>query len=101
MMRKQKKMDKSNSILPILKYGNSILRRPVKNITNFTSLPVMAKKMFNTMYEEGGIGLAANQVGWSLNLLVLDASNIDDNIDYGPYVFINTKIINIEGSVNF
>ena len=32
---------------------------------------------------------------------VLDANNIDDNIDHGSYVFINSTITHIEGSVIF
>ena len=92
-------MIKNNSILPVIKYGDPILRKPVKDITDFTSLPNMAKQMFNTMYEESGIGLAANQVGWSLNLLVFDTSNIDQEEDSKPYILINSKIIKTKGSI--
>ena len=92
-------MIKNNSILPVIKYGDPILRKPVKDISDFTSLPNLAKQMFNTMYEESGIGLAANQVGWSLNLLVFDTSNIDQEEDSKPYILINSKIIKIKGSI--
>ena len=100
-MKNQIQTTKSNSILTIVKYGDPILRKKVKDITDFTSLPDMIEKMFNTMHEEDGIGLAANQVGWSLNLLILDTSNLEDN-EYGePYIFINSKIINTEGEIIF
>ena len=97
-MKTQKQIKKSNSILPIVKYGDPILRKPVEDIIDFRSLSNMSKQMFNTMYEENGIGLAANQVGWSINLLVLDANNIEEEVDSKPYVFINSKIIQTEGS---
>ena len=92
-------MIKADSILPIVKYGNPILRKQVEDITDFTSLSDMTVQMFNTMYKESGIGLAANQVGWSLNLLVLDTSNLEDEEDSEPYIFINSKITKTEGAI--
>ena len=59
----------------------------------------MTEKMFNTMYEEYGIGLAANQVGWSINLLILDTSNLEGEEDSEPYIFINSKLIKTEGEI--
>ena len=99
MMRNHLPMTKSDSILPIVKYGDPVLRKPVKDISDFISLPDITEQMFNTMYHEGGIGLAANQVGLSLNLLILDTSNVDDEEDNSPYIFINSKIIKTEGTI--
>ena len=98
-MKKQTKITKSNSILSIVKYGDPILRKKVEDITDFTPLPDMTEQMFNIMYNENGIGLAANQVGWSLNILVLDTSSIEGEEDSKPSIFINSKIINTEGSI--
>ena len=100
-MKNQTQTTKSNSILSIVKYGDPILRKKVEDITDFTSLPDMIEKMFNTMHEEDGIGLAANQVGWSLNLLVLDTSNLEGEEDGEPYILINSKIIKTEGEIVF
>ena len=80
-MKLQTQTTKSNSILSIVKYGDPILRKRVEDITDFTSLPDMTEQMFNAMYEGNGIGLAANQVGWSLNLLILDTSSLDGEED--------------------
>jgi len=88
----------ANPILKIFKYGDPILRKKVEDITDFTKLPHLVEQMFNTMYEEHGIGLAANQVGYSLNLLVLDTSCLEGEEDSKPYIFINSKIIESEGS---
>ena len=46
--------------------------------------------MYKTMVKEHGIGLAANQIGWSLNLMVIDTSNYEEEGD--TYVFINSEI---------
>ena len=98
-MKNKLQATKSNSILSIVKYGDPILRKKVRDITDFTSLPNMTEQMFNAMYEENGIGLAANQVGWSLNILVLDTSSIEGEEDSKPYSFINSKIIKTEGAI--
>jgi len=88
----------TKQILNVLKYGNPLLRKKVQDVVDFTNLPNLVVQMFNTMHEEGGIGLAANQIGHSLNLLVLDTSKLEDEEDANPYILINTKIIGSNGS---
>ena len=44
--------------------------------------------MIQTMYDNNGIGLAANQVGYNRKIFVMDVSNEKDN----PQVFINPEI---------
>ena len=88
----------ANPILKIFKYGDPILRKKVEDVIDFTKLPHLVEQMFNTMYEEHGIGLAANQVGYSLNLLVLDISCLEGEEDSKPYIFLNSEIIESEGS---
>ena len=87
--------------LKILKYGDPILRKKVEDISDFTNLPYLVEQMFNTMHQESGIGLAANQVGYSLNLLVLDISNLEGEEDRKPYILINTEIIGFNDSLGF
>ncbi|MBC8257074.1 MAG: peptide deformylase [Candidatus Marinimicrobia bacterium] len=84
--------------LQILKYGDPILRKKVENVSDFRNIPDLVEQMFNTMHEESGIGLAANQVGYSLNLLILDTSCLEGEEDTKPYILINTEIIGSEGS---
>ena len=60
--------------------------------------------MIQTMYENNGIGLAANQVGYNRRIFVMDTSNERDN----PQVFINPivrsknniKMTDIEGCLS-
>ena len=81
--------------LPIFKYGSSILRKKARTIKDFTIIPEMVKKMFVTMKAEHGIGLAANQIGWNLNLLVIDTRSYEE--EGKQYIFLNAEIIHSEG----
>ena len=93
--------EQSKRTLPILKYGNPLLRKKVKPVLDFHVLPHFVEQMFLSMYEERGIGLAANQVGKSINLIIVDVNNIDGEEISKKYIFINTKIIKTEGSTVF
>ena len=68
------------SVLEVVNYGNPILRKRCKQVTDFSRLSDFIDDMFDTMYEEEGIGLAANQVGVDLNLFIIDISHTDDNL---------------------
>ena len=60
-------------ILRITQYGEPILRKVGKPITEFDeALAELAKDMVDTMYEEEGIGLAAQQVDRALQICVID-----------------------------
>jgi peptide deformylase len=66
-------------ILPILQYGDPILRakgKPIEKIDDH--IRELAANMIETMYAANGIGLAAQQVGEALQLTVLDISQIED-----------------------
>jgi peptide deformylase len=60
-------------ILRVTQYGEPILRKVGKPITKFDdSLAELADDMVDTMYDEEGIGLAAQQVDRALQLCVID-----------------------------
>ena len=66
-------------ILPILEYGDPILRakgKPIKNIDD--RIRELAANMIETMHAANGVGLAAQQVGEALQLTVLDVSLVED-----------------------
>ncbi|MBC8214348.1 MAG: peptide deformylase [Candidatus Marinimicrobia bacterium] len=88
------------ALLPLQKYGSSLLRRKTKEVIEFSNLQPLLNDMLETMYQEEGIGLAANQVGINQSLFVVDVSNIEDETDTKPRIFINPKIIDREGSVD-
>ena len=87
------------SVLEVVNYGNPILRKRCNQVTDFSRLSDFIDDMFDTMYEEEGIGLAANQVGVDLNLFIMDISHTDDN-EY-PRIFINGEITSSKGESIF
>ena len=83
------------AVREIVKYGNLILRKQCGDVEDIFSVSPLVEDMFDTMYEEDGIGLAANQIGEDLNLFVIDISHKDEAEK--PRVFINSKIIDKKG----
>ena len=60
-------------ILRVTQYGEPILRKVGKPITEFDgALAELANDMVDTMYDEEGIGLAAQQVDRALQVCVID-----------------------------
>jgi len=89
------------AVLPVVKYGDPILRKKVElmDLTQFEKYTELIDDMYDTMYEEEGIGLAANQVGVDLDLMVIDVTHLEEYENLEPMVFINTEILKEEGSI--
>ena len=74
----------------IIKYPDKFLHEP----TVMVDLPLntdhgsLIKTMIEEMYKNNGVGLAANQIGSSNKIFVIDVSNERNN----PQVFINPVI---------
>jgi len=86
------------AVLPIVKYGDDVLRRPTALVTDIDeSLHTLIDDMIDTMYAAPGVGLAANQVGVSKRLMLIDLS-----VGKRPgelYVCINPQIVETEGMI--
>jgi peptide deformylase len=86
------------AVLPIVKYGADVLRRPTDPIAEIDEpLQKLIDDMIDTMYAAPGVGLAANQVGVSRRLMLIDLS-----VGKRPgelHVFINPQIIAAEGEI--
>ena len=88
--------------LPICTYGNPVLRQKAVEVMSVTpETHELAKEMFETMYAERGVGLAAEQVGRTERMFVVDIPPDSDMGEDGqrenptvemPIVFINPKI---------
>lgn len=62
-------------ILPIVAYGDPVLRKKGEPLTgDYPKLEGLIATMWETMYEASGVGLAAPQVGLSIRLFVVDTS---------------------------
>ncbi len=57
-------------MLPIRLYGDPILRRKARPVTDFSRVPALAEAMLETMFEAGGVGLAGPQVGEARRIFV-------------------------------
>jgi len=65
--------------LPIVKYGNPILRAKGKRIEQVDErIRVLVEDMLETMRAANGVGLAAQQVGAALQLAVVVVSQVED-----------------------
>lgn len=61
-------------ILPIVAYGDTVLRQVTEEIEEGTDISTLISDMFETMYKAKGVGLAAPQIGKALRLFIVDAS---------------------------
>jgi peptide deformylase len=97
-------------ILPIVAYGNPILRKVAHDIDeHYPDLKKLIEDMWETMYASNGVGLAAPQINKSIRLFVIDSSQIFENQeeeDKGKFpdepgikkVFINARIAELNGN---
>ena len=96
-------------ILPILAYGNPVLKKKAKNISNdFIKLNEFIENMWETMNNANGVGLAAPHVGLSFRVFIVDTSPFADSesmnkdefelVSSFKKVFINPVIINETGN---
>jgi peptide deformylase len=90
-------------ILPIIAYGDPVLRKVGDNITkDYPQLDVLLENMWETMYNANGVGLAAPQIGLAIRLFVIDTTPFSEDEDLSEAeqkalkgfkkVFINAQI---------
>jgi len=95
-------------ILPIIAYGDPILRKMGIEIDKeYPELATLITNMKETMYNASGVGLAAPQIGLAIRLFIIDASPFAEDEDLTDEdraalktfnrVFINAQIIKEEG----
>ena len=69
-------------ILPIVAYGNPILRKVGKEIApDYPDLKQLIEDMWETMYNSRGVGLAAPQVNKDIRLFIIDSVQIIENLE--------------------
>ncbi len=95
-------------ILPIVAYGDPVLRKVGKGITkDYPKLDELIINMRETMKNAQGVGLAAPQIGKDIRLFLIDASPFSENEELEEEernflknfnkTFINAQIIEEEG----
>lgn len=84
------------AILPILEWPDKCLRTPTQPVDKITpEIKQLLKDMIDTMYHDKGMGLAANQIGKSLRIFVMDSSPDGKH----PLCFINPEIVEQRGEI--
>ncbi len=83
-------------VFPVVKFGDPILRQKTEPVENIQDAMALVDDMFDTMYEEAGMGLAANQIGVGLNFMVVDISQGEEEDDR-PRIIINSEILDTRG----
>jgi peptide deformylase len=66
-------------ILPIIKYGSSVLRCKASVVGKGDDFKNLSENMFETLKQEQGIGLAGPQVNVLKNLFIIDTTPFPDN----------------------
>ncbi|REL31237.1 peptide deformylase [Thalassotalea euphylliae] len=79
------------TVLSVLRFPDERLRTKAEPVTQVNDeIRKIVDDMFETMYDENGVGLAATQVNIHQRIVVMDCS--DDKSD--PLTLINPEIIN-------
>jgi len=73
-------------------YPDSILHERAKEIKDFTGIHHLVEKMLRTMHDEGGLGLAANQIGVASQVFV--GRSGEEN---GQIIVVNPIIVEANG----
>ena len=95
-------------ILPIVAYGDPVLRKHCAAITkDYPNLDALLENMYETMYASKGVGLAAPQIGLPIRLFLVDASPFSEDEELSEaeqkelasfkQTFINAQIIDENG----
>jgi peptide deformylase len=84
-------------VLPVYVYGSGVLKKEAAPVTkDYPALAQLIADMWDTLYNAGGVGLAAPQVGHIIRLVVIDASAFKDEDPAAngfKRVFINPEIL--------
>ena len=95
-------------ILPIVAYGDPVLRKKGKEIDkDYPNLDALLENMYETMYGAYGVGLAAPQIGLPIRIFLVDASpfaedealSVEEQEQLKDFkrTFINAEILEEEG----
>lgn len=90
-------------ILPIVAYGDPVLRKKCADIeAGYPGLQELIANMWETMYQASGVGLAAPQVGVPVRLFLVDTGPFAEDEELSPEeqaqlkgfkkVFINARM---------
>ena len=90
--------------MKILTYPNRKLHKKIKKVDKIDrALKKIVRRMFDLMYKEGGVGLAASQAGYQFRLAVINLTKNpkDELVLINPVITDrNGQVINDEGCLS-
>jgi peptide deformylase len=95
-------------ILPIVAYGDAVLKKKAKDIAkDYPKLDALIENMYETMYGAFGVGLAAPQIGLPIRMFLVDTEPFSEDDDLSEKdkkqmknfkkTFINAQILEEDG----
>jgi len=88
------------ALLDICTYPDPVLRQKAECVKNIDDgIQRLIDDMIDTMYEAPGVGLAANQVGRPLSVIVVDIQR--EECEYGLIVLINPELLSARGEITY
>jgi peptide deformylase len=85
----------------IVIYPHEVLKNPTRKVEEIDDGIIrIVNDMWETMYEEGGVGLACNQVGIPLSVVVIDTSVVESAPPI-KLTLINPEIVASEGKQTY
>jgi len=95
-------------ILPIVAYGDAVLKKKAKDIDkDYPKLDALIENMYETMYGAFGVGLAAPQIGLPIRMFLVDTEPFSEDEDLSENdkeqmknfkkTFINAQILEEDG----
>ena len=83
------------AIFPVVKYLDPVLLRPTEEVKSIGERErILVRDMIDTMYAEKGVGLAANQIGFSSRVFVALPEE-----KAKPLAYFNPRIIRRSGEI--
>src|SRR5213594_3352656 len=81
-------------VRPIVRYPDPVLLRPTRLVGEITDeIRALVDDMWETMYAAPGVGLAANQIGISLRLAVIDTTEGEPSLGKGRKIVLVDPVV--------
>ncbi|MCS6998234.1 MAG: peptide deformylase [Aquificaceae bacterium] len=85
----------------IVRFPNPVLKTPTQKVDVIDEeIRKLVRDMFETMHHAEGVGLAANQIGISLRVMVIDTTPKKDSPPT-RLVLINPEVVSAEGVISY
>lgn len=85
---------------PVTLYGDAVLKAVAPEVEDFSIFPELARRMYATMEQKGGVGIAAPQIGVSVRAFIVASrpnARYPDAPVMEPTLMINPQILSYSG----